>query len=362
MLLSIDILELLWGLEERMYDFELLKATMRSPSYFRVFEVKSSEWFMGSKWSIYLVGKYCISTFNALAKLSGVLKSERYSYAGLKDAYSISYQYVSFINPRVSPSYINLGDVRAWLIGRGSIIRPGSHTGNIFRITLEVDDPDKVAYNLSRVKLIPSFYGPQRFGVERPSTHMYGLALARMEPGLLAREFKYRYPGEDIDTLSIEEKLLQEARTEINPWILVDESPRIYTEALQAYLYNRALSRALRSRKIDQIRESIVTIRYCNETISIPAVRLPSRELVEKETQWAKIVKSICLEEGINIKQLKTLEPSLRPIYYPIKLRSTTIKDNTITFTICLPPSAYATILLREIVELETVNKCKPNK
>ncbi|MDM7276028.1 MAG: tRNA pseudouridine(13) synthase TruD [Thermoprotei archaeon] len=351
-------LELLYGIEERLHNFSRVSVRLKLPWGFRVFEVGSPRWFRGSGWSLYFVRKVGVSTLNACRELSRRLNSGRFTFAGLKDACSVSFQYVSFRSPRVKADSVDLGTVKAWLLGEGSPIALGSHLGNIFRITLEAEDPEGLLKTLSSISMIPAFYGPQRFGVHRPSTHLYGLSIARREPGALAREFRYRYPLEPQHNLGLESRRLEEALEGRDPWKLFKGTPRIYIEALQAYLFNRALSKAVRKKLLNEVRETIATIKYCNETVTVPVVRLPSPQLATSKTKWAALVEEVAGEEGLKTRDLKGLTPSLRPLYFPLKIRSVNATRSNVVFTACLPPSAYATILLRETVELKVEGEC----
>lgn len=351
-------MELLYGIEERLHDFSRVSVRLKLPWGFRVFEIGSPRWFRGSGWSLYFVRKVGVSTLNACRELSRRLNSDRFTFAGLKDACSISFQYVSFRSPRVKAYSVDLGTVKAWLLGEGSPIALGSHLGNIFRITLEAEDPEGLLKTLSSISMIPAFYGPQRFGVHRPSTHLYGLSIARREPGALAREFRYRYPLEPQHNLGLESRRLEEALEGRDPWKLFEGTPRIYLEALQAYLFNRALSKAIRKKLLNEIRETIVTIKYCNETVTVPAVRLPSPQLATSNTKWSTLVREVIEEEGLKLGDLKNLTSSLRPIYFPLKIKSVLILGSNVTFTTCMPSSAYATILLRETVTVKVEDKC----
>ncbi|MFN4046171.1 MAG: tRNA pseudouridine(13) synthase TruD, partial [Acidilobaceae archaeon] len=172
-------LELLYGVEERFHDFSRVSARLKLPWGFRVFEVGSPRWFRGSGWSLYFVRKVGVPTLNACKAISRRLNAGRFTFAGLKDACSVSFQYVSLKSPRVKAVSVDLGSIRAWLLGEGSPITLGSHLGNIFRITLDVGEPERLLKTLTSINRMPAFYGPQRFGVLRPSTHLYGLSIAR---------------------------------------------------------------------------------------------------------------------------------------------------------------------------------------
>ncbi len=346
-------LELLWGVEERLNKLEVSRAKIDAPHGFRIFEVPSRDWFKRGGWHLYFVRKIGLASTIACWKLARHLGAPRYSIAGLKDANAIAYQYVSLVNPKATPNYVNLGDVRAWYLGQGSIIKPGSHEGNMFRVDIKADDVDLLCKNLESIERIPAYYGPQRFGIRRPSSHLYGLAIALKEPGRLIKEYTYRYPLEGDVKLSYENESITLAYKKRDPWIAMEKAPGIALEALQAYIFNRALSEAIRRGYLEQIRETIIRITYCNSIVTLPAVRLPSRELATGTTTWARIVRGVAELEGVNLEMLGALKPSLRPVYFPFKIRSCVRKEDKVIVTLCLPPAAYITILLREVALID---------
>ncbi|MCX8166115.1 MAG: tRNA pseudouridine(13) synthase TruD [Acidilobaceae archaeon] len=328
------ISELLMGLEARLYSLERPRAVLRLPEGFRVVELRPPG---EGEHYLYLVRKVGVSTERALRLLSRYIRKG--SHAGLKDAHSISYQYLS--TPYPGPSFIDLGSVKAWLVGQGAKLKRGSHGGNLFRIALESEGAELLEKNLRAIREVPAFYGPQRFG-RRLTTHLYGLAIARGDPGALAREFKRG--------LSFERRLLQEARERRDPWLLLRRAERIYSEALQAYLFNRALSRVIREGELAEVGERALEVRACSSSARLPAVRLPYEGL--KGTRWADVVRQVMEEEGITRGELRRVKGELRPLYYLAQIRSVAREGNRVSFTLCLPPGAYATALLREVAEV----------
>jgi tRNA pseudouridine13 synthase len=302
---------------------------------------------------LYLVRKVGVASTIACWKLARHLGAPRYSIAGLKDANAIAYQYVSLISPRVTPSYVDLGDVRAWYLGPGSVVKPGSHDGNMFRVEVKAGDPELLCRNIRSLDRIPAYYGPQRFGVRRPSSHLYGLALALREPGRLIREYTYRYPLEGDVRLSYEEESLALVSKRRDPWAVMEGAPGIALEALQAYIFNRALSEAIKGGYVERVRETILKIGYCGLTTTIPAVRLPSKELASATTTWARLVRGVAEFEGVRLEMLGELKPSPRPLYFPFKLGSCVTRGDKAIVTLCLPPAAYVTVLLREVAEVD---------
>ncbi len=138
----------------------------------------------------------------ALARALGV-SVHRISYSGLKDKRAITEQYFS-VKGMVGEERIrnlNLKDVEVLEVFRSSSpLRPGSHIGNEFIITVyDAEDPgalDAVLDELLTCGHFPNFYGPQRFGTTRPVNHIVGKHLLLGEYREAVRVF-VGFPGED---------------------------------------------------------------------------------------------------------------------------------------------------------------------
>ncbi|MEM1873699.1 MAG: tRNA pseudouridine(13) synthase TruD [Acidilobaceae archaeon] len=347
-----ESLRRLWGIERSLLEDAGKPRAVFLPREFRVFELKPALLNEEEGWRLYLVRKEDTPTLAAASMLKRELRARRASFAGLKDSWGVSYQYISLLEPGDERCFVDLGRVKAWLLGEGGALRPGSHSGNIFKIVLETEEPGRVCGNLEALAAIPGFYGPQRFGLSRPSTHIYGLRLAGREGGWLLREYSYRYPLEDLArSLGYESRALREAAEEKSPWVSLKRAPRIAGEALQSYLFNRALSRALEERVVE-IAETRVSLVACGVEARVPAARLPSRRLLKSGTRWAEIVRSVIEEEGVRVEELPPRAP-LRPLLFPIAFKTCKAGVSRAEIAFCLPPSAYATIVLMEVADVE---------
>ncbi|MEM1640223.1 MAG: tRNA pseudouridine(13) synthase TruD [Acidilobaceae archaeon] len=349
----LNALKRLWGIEATLSNFSNRPEAALDPNRFRVFELPPSIATEEKGWRLYLVRKSGISTLTAMSKLRKALKARKVAFAGLKDAWGISYQYVSFMEPREESNYVDLGDVKAWLLEERGPLLLGSHSGNLFRVVLRSKEPKRVCNNLTMLKFVPGFYGPQRFGIIRPSSHIYGLRAAGREGGWLLREFAYRYPLEEKRAkLSYEVKALRESKERVDFWFSLKRVPLVAKDSLQSYLFNRALSRVIKKEGLERATEAEVTVRLGGATIRVSAARLPSRRLLKSRTLWAEVVREICEEEGIRLDMLRPKAP-LRPLVFPIDVRLCRAGENEVEVVFCLPPSAYATVALMEIAEID---------
>ncbi|MEQ9715854.1 MAG: tRNA pseudouridine(13) synthase TruD [Candidatus Asgardarchaeum sp.] len=126
------------------------------------------------------------ATIEAIKFIARKLKisHKRFSYAGNKDKRAIAFQVGSVYN--VKPSLLirkfhpNLEVLNAWLADKP--IRLGQLWGNFFRIIVRdfqdssnIEEHLRFIYNeLQSLGGVPNFFGHQRFGVQRPITHIVG--------------------------------------------------------------------------------------------------------------------------------------------------------------------------------------------
>jgi tRNA(Glu) U13 pseudouridine synthase TruD len=347
-------LERLWGIEPP----GLKPATdavlwVERPRGFRVFEPKPLLAPRGS-WAVYLVSREALDSVAAARILAGLLGARRYSLQGLKDACARAFQYISLEAPRRTPESLVHGRLKAWLVGwRGDPLRVGGHGFNMFTIDVDLDDPGMagvVCDAFKSIRWIPGLYGPQRFGVERPNTHYYGLKALTGEWGDLLREYSTRYPLEPRrGPGGYEARAIERARREAAYTIAGKTLPGIALEALQAYIFNRTLSRALAlGLEPESLAGSRVRVACPQGLREVPAARLPPGGS-RGANPWARLMARILCEEGVPLDAFKLsgLSSPLRPVLYPVCRLYCRIHGPRIRLHVVLPAGAYATILLR---------------
>ncbi|MCE4601622.1 MAG: tRNA pseudouridine(13) synthase TruD, partial [Desulfurococcales archaeon] len=262
---------------------------------------------------------------------------------GLKDACAYATQYMA-LRGKGLPDRLEAPGLRAWLLGEAGPPRLGLHRYNIFRITLRIDSP----IDLGDVVRVPGFYGPQRFGVARPNTHYLGLLYAEARMGGVIREYLFRYPLEERRGPGSYEARELEGLSVRMP------SPRklrIMGQALQSYIFNRALSRALQDPR--RYAEHYITVECMGTSYRVPAARLPGPRLRSSKSVWARLVGEVLAEEGLSWQALRGLRSPFRPLLYPVcSLRAKSVSEG-IMLRFALPRGAYATSLLRELVYMD---------
>lgn len=312
---------------------------VRFPWGFRVLE--SPVYPPGRGWLHYAATKYLMSSVRLAGLLASAMGCREWRVAGLKDACGVATQLVAVRGCR-SPRARLAGRLwRARLVGSGGPLRPGLLEGNSFRVDLEGGGgcPGRLE------GWIPGFYGPQRFGVERPVSHLYGMAAARGDIGFLVRLAVTRLPLEARTCPGdYEARLAGSAARGGGPRL-----PGVVYEAVQAYLWNRALSAALERGLAGAARLAEGSVEIpCpgGARVRAPAARLPSRRLLERpRSGWARLVARIAGEEGVEPRMLPWRAP-VRPLLYPVCSLACKRVGGHVRLAFSLPPGAFATALL----------------
>ena len=362
-------LELLWGMESRLYNVKpkTLSRILR-PDGFIVIEPKSLQKGEGlESRPVYLVRHCCLDTLRVGQILMKELEASSFSYFGLKDRSATVYQYYSFRAPRREPKHLVLvnGKIEAWLIGHFQEIRRGAHFGNIFVLRVESSDPLTLCELFKSTEFIPGYFGPQRFGILRPNTHVLGMHLIMGNLGDVLREFRFRYPLEPKEGLGYYEGrvislLKRKGSLNVVEGSLARSIKRIFYEGLQAYIFNRALSQVLKSNSITSYAEASSSIRCLSRQFKVPVVRLPAPGM-RMRSRWAQLLKRIIEEESILdviTRRDLSLRPVIRPMVYPLcKIQCKILDQTHAIMKFALPPGAYATVALWQISEVDWVSE-----
>jgi tRNA pseudouridine13 synthase len=243
------------------------------------------------KYAISLLEKRGIDTIHAVSVIAQRLHldEEEIGYCGLKDAKAISRQLVSipFRRP-MQREYEFPEGIRLQLLGfRYRPLSIGELAGNQFSITVRridleseelVERLDSVTSELHEIGGFPGYFGYQRFGSHRPISHLIGkmfyqnnlegavtLLLTRTSQSeseetrearkQLAVEVDYGNAADYFpDHLGFEKKLLvylEQYPKDFEGAIkkLPARLRKLFYDAYQSYLFNKALSLRLRTRK-----------------------------------------------------------------------------------------------------------------
>lgn len=222
---------------------------------------------ISAKAAVYVMVKRNISTLDAIRLIATSLGIRQHciGYAGLKDAEATTLQYITIdlncIQKKVPKLFrVNVPTGTIWIrfVGYTSaMLRPGLLRGNTFYIGVKGSGINEIK-KLDEVEIdILAYYGYQRFGTRRPNTHTIGL-LMLISPSLYIRELLFEpYPDEKLETIRSRLKMepILHPEKKITQLLNKTRSPqhirppfevvRLFASALQAYLFNRYISKKI---------------------------------------------------------------------------------------------------------------------
>ena len=290
------------------------------------------------------IEKIGINTMDVARLLSEITGSriQEIGYSGLKDKHAVSRQWFSVKGKVGLTKQCSLPEgIRVLDQQRNSKkLRKGSHKSNSFKITLrEVAIDDLQARSVTEVlklKGVPNYFGPQRFGVS-------GNNMLKAEALLTG-------------------KLVKIPRFQRG----------IYLSAARSYLFNSLLANRVKGNQWDQFMPGDVMALTGSSSVfkaeqddeEIPA-RLFSLDIHPTGPMWgagelstSQDVKSLeiniatqfrVLAEGLAVAGLNHERRALRVVPVDLKISQTGDSERLIEFS--LPKGAYATSVLREIVK-----------
>ncbi len=333
------------------------------------------------KYAHYVMCKEGVDTFYALQLLKKVFGGG-IGYAGLKDSDSHSCQFISLNVKFLSGdlrAYYSLGHVKLCFhrfLNRP--VRRGELLGNVFNIflslkrVLSIDEVKlREVEELLRSALLPNYYGYQRFGTIRPTTHLIGSAIVRgmwdeavrliagsphpAEGELVTaarEEFEAGNYGRALKLFPsrywIERSVCMAMMRYGDPLTAIKSLPmeirHFYVEAYQSYLFNKALSNALRALG------SVEGVRERCETLVVPGTNVKLRNDVCQSS-----IRDVMESEGIGCEDFLVRELGVvakghvRDSTFKVKELSLRIISDGVWMEFMLPRGSYASIILREI-------------
>ncbi len=332
------VLESLWGVE--FSPLSGLVVGFSRPLGFVVAERRVG--LRGGGCGVYWVRKVGVSSLRVARELEGVTGG-RVWYFGLKDSDAVAYQWF-LVEGGVLPGVVGGVGWRGWLIGYRGCGGLGGHLWNNFRVDLLVDGDNVEACRvIAGSRVVPGFYGPQRFGVVRPNSHVVGLyrGLGWLGHGLW--EYSYSYPMGGAPG-GYEERSVGRARALGDPFAGLGGPGRLMVEAFQSYVWNRALSIAWEEGYEGYAER--VSRALCPGERRAWLARLPSRRLLGSGSRWAGLVGYILEEEGVPRRVLPARAP-MRPLAVEACRLSCRPLGDGVRVWMTLPRGLYATMAVR---------------
>lgn len=345
------------------------------------------------------------------------MSHQRIGFAGTKDKRAVTTQYISIFKADINEiNTLHIPDMTIEPVGSSDHqISLGKLLGNRFRIALTEYtpmtpdmQPESILPGLSSG--IPNYFGYQRFGVQRPVTHLTGLDILHgsyedavktfvsypsVSEGPESTEGR-RYYADTGDAkeslhlipirLSLERALLHHLVTNPGDFAGAFHAfPRtlrsMFVSAVQSWLYNRALSMRIEEGRGlsdpgpgDRIifpdgKSDIVTagtIKMAAMQIKRERCRLaifmPGSELFNPAGPDDQNMAWLMQEEGITAEMFGVastyLETRFSGAHRAILLNTaieTDLRDERFIFSFSLQPGQYATTVLREIMKADPV-------
>jgi len=354
---------------------------------------------------LYRVEKRSVDTMHMSRALASALKS-RVSYAGLKDKRAYAVQYVTPTSSRAArPPDVTGQGYSATLVG--FVRRPLSRSvlaGNRFGIRLRGCCPDigsriEEAINLGGSRLVPNFYGLQRFGTSGAGSHRIGRSLVKgdfegavkslLEPtadpvdrpaaeafgrGDYEEGARLLAHGRDVERLAA-----RELGQHPGQWTRALRSipvtlRRLYVHAYQSLIFNRTLSSALEA-GVDISRYvpgdnwaatsegGLVTlaprgVKDVPTGVAVPMVQIVGYAFRNYGSRFDSIIEDELKKEGVTpgqfyVKDMQEVssEGTFRRPHLALQDPSWSVEDGDAKLEFTLGKGQYATILLREIVK-----------
>lgn len=329
----------------------------------------------------FLVEKRGLDTFETIHKIARALgvNKRAIGYAGLKDRYAITRQWMSVVGvsedqlkkinvpglavlqTRRITENIHLGDLvgnRFTVVIRGIKLDTTETRNRLETLTKEIQD-----------RGIPNFFGPQRFGQNRPVTHLVGKKIVRGDlDGAVFDYLTLDFPGETEEIRSARRRLAKEQdfkkALEYFPRGMAYERMllRVLSEGGSAMEALRALPAGLNKLFIDACQSYIFNTsmsRFLQNKDSITNFPAPvvGYRTVLTSNEFDSVVQKVLVEEGISeenffvqkmpeLSAKGTLRSAL--IYPRIEC---TIGNGFAKLVFELKKGSYATVVLREIMK-----------
>jgi tRNA pseudouridine13 synthase len=413
------------GMELFLTDSPGCGGVLRStPEDFSVEEVYPDLKYAGGRYLVLEVEKRDWDTHHLIREISRQLRisQKRISFAGTKDKRAVTRQRMSIMNLAEGDlEKVNLPGVEMKALGRSNRgVNLGDLRGNSFRVKirkLKCPRPSSsiagITEEISRLGGLPNYFGTQRFGESRPVTHLVGKELVRgrleeaafiylalpfageLEQSRRAREQLWEKRDPALALKSFPEHLRYE-RAMLNHLVghpgdyagsflvLPTNLRRLFVHAYQSYLFNRLLSRRLRSGlPLDRAVKGDVV---CFAREGLPDVSRTQKatdenleavnRLAERERAFVtlpllgyqsdldsgaagEMEREILAEEGVALEGFKVeacSELGSRGARRAAMLRaniSAKVEEDVAELQFFLPPGSYATVVLREYMKTE---------
>lgn len=276
-------------------------------------------------YTLALLKKKWITTKDALSLLEKKLniRKEDIGYAGLKDKFAVTSQYLTIKGPfqEIKTDKIELTSVGF----TDKMMQVGELEGNRFSITLRnCRNPKNASSVIEEMKArgMPNYFGVQRFGIYG-NNHVIGLLLLR-------RDFK-----KALDLINKQSKGLFKSINAVEKRKL-----KFYLHSYQSFLFNRLLGKYISRNSMPFFGD-----------FPIAGFDTRLKGFAGKETKKLLEKDKISLEDfSIRELGLKVIGSS-RHTFVKVEKIGATIDGKTLKLDFELPKGSYATVLIVEVAK-----------
>ena len=359
----------------------------------------------------FAVRKRDLTTMEAIRRIARTLDvpSQSIGYAGLKDAKAITTQTMSI--EHIPPEHLlNLESSNIeilWAERHRNKLRVGHLKGNRFEITIR--DVRTGALSIAqqalahlKAKGIPNRFGDQRFGIKGDS-HLVGKAFLRQDwetaldfflgrpddketaqlrqartaydAGELQRSYDYFPSGTHANERRVLKALMQQPADLERACLAIPKRLRkLFLSAYQARLFNRVLEARLPN--LDQLYVGDLAMKHSNGavfTVEDTHAEQPRADAFEispsgpiygykmslPRDKAGKVEAQVLETEGLGLDAFRIpsrvkLEGARRALRVPIESPHVETVDVGLRVSFALPPGAYATVVLEELMKGRT--------
>jgi tRNA pseudouridine13 synthase len=338
-----------------------------------------------------ILSKKNYDQFSAIKQIAYYFKldSEEITIAGTKDSRAWTSQRICFWNPDdqlpKEPVKVKNGIELFSFARKRNQLKLGDHFGNHF--TIIIKECQVANLPTTSLGLVPNYFGHQRFGISRPTSHLVGLSILKgdfqkavmiylTEPGLRDDESyleakrnlkedhnfkqaltffprKARYERSLLHSLTKKEDYVKALLTFPKSLLL------LITSAAQSYLFNLFLSQRLEEST------DLLTPLSGEKTLDginyLPIFGYKTAEETKIKTQWQEVLEKNELHPSmfkVTNKKLSFLSSkgTWRRIDLNVSNYHHEIKEEQIQVSFELPSDSYATVVLREIMKSNPLN------
>ncbi len=294
------------------------------PKFLRRFERTSGGIKPTDKYLLILLKKRNFTTQEALEKIAKKtgISIKDIGYAGLKDKFSVSYQYITIpAEYEEDIKSAKIENMELSVAGKtNNKISVGNLIGNEFEITLHGCNLKEAPRAIGKLNIIPNYFGPQRFGKNR-NNHIIGRCIVK-------RDFK---------------KALELINGNGFSYACIENAPKktlkFLVHAYQSWLFNEMLNACIA--KGDKPRFANATLFGFNSRPSDNAYDAILKKIINKEKVSS---------DDFRLSELKFSCPGgFRPDFIKIPDLNYTVIGEGVRLKFRLPKGSYATNILNAL-------------